>query len=243
MDPEATGRRVPGHRGDARSVLHVEVRDDAGPVAAARREEPEPATAPERTSAARSSISAIPVEQVSWEDCDLWLGRLGLIVADRGAVGVRGARRDDDAEVDRDSARTVSRRRRTSRMQFCRQNGGASELAVRVVGRRLHACTRRSARSLRIRSGCTTCSATCGSGAATGTAATTCAARPSDGLRSPVGLSHPRGPGRRLRLRRLGRALGVPVQQPAREPRRQPRRPSLQGSHSRLKVWRQPLLP
>ena len=42
-----------------------------------------------------------PVEQVSWEDCDLWLGRLGLIVADGSAVGVRSSRRDDDAEVDR----------------------------------------------------------------------------------------------------------------------------------------------
>ena len=57
--PSAEDRRVPDHRGDARSVLHVEVRDDAGAVAAARRKEPEPVRPWSRTSAARSSICGI----------------------------------------------------------------------------------------------------------------------------------------------------------------------------------------
>ena len=78
--PRGDRRRIAGHGGDARPVLPVEVRDDAGAVAAARREEPEPVRTRQRTSAARSSILRNPVEQVSWEDCDLWLGRLGLVL-------------------------------------------------------------------------------------------------------------------------------------------------------------------
>ena len=51
-----------------------------------------------------------PVDQVSWKDCDLWLGRLGLDLPTEAQWELRSSRRDHDSEVDRDRNRRSRKR-------------------------------------------------------------------------------------------------------------------------------------
>ena len=154
-------------------------------------------------------ILANPVEQVSWDDCDLWLGRLGLILpteaqweyAARGGTTTpwwTGLGKDGLAKA----ANLAD--------AFFTAHGGPPSSTVRVLGRRLHACTHPSGRSPPIRSGSTTCSGTSGSGAATGMASYRAAPR---SWRRPAQSDRPLASacsGAAASLRRLARAVGVP---------------------------------
>ena len=117
----------------------------------ARREEPEPVR-PGTNFGGKVVDLRNPVEQVSWEDCDLWLGRLGLMLpteaqweyAARGGtttpwwtgIGTDGlAKAANLADA------------------FCQSERRTSELEVRVVERRLHgARARRIVRGESVRS-------------------------------------------------------------------------------------------
>ena len=143
--PVRPRRRRSGARGRDRAVLPVEVRDDAGPVAADRRCEPELL----RTGSAARRPSA---DVAASGRTGLARGLHGTVVAvvaavaDRSTVGVRGPRRDRRLVVGRRDTRVADRRREPRR-----SGRGAGRVLV-AVDRRLARARRRLRRARASRS-------------------------------------------------------------------------------------------
>ena len=161
----------------ARSVLPLQVRDDPGAVAACRRQEPEPVRSGTRRPR-RSVRSQAPGRAPGIEDCELWLGRLGMVLPTEAPVGVWGSRRDHDAEVrtgigTNGLAEVVGKRRGCSSPApiGAPSTWNNSKSWERWLRRRMLPSDASTAKRVRF---CTTCSATCGSGAGTGGRDPTC---------------------------------------------------------------------